>query len=279
MSSEEFNREVAAIEGVIAGEAQEVAESRKKNDIEAEVVEEVFVDGELVEVVVIEEFAKRGEKPPRAKTYVVRIDKKTYHIHKPDPTGEELLEAAGKTSAAYKLYQVFRGRQPEPVAPGQHVDLRAHGVERFTTVPKDPGEGSVAEVARRDFALGEADADSLDAMKLQWSTIADSGGTLFLVIERWKIPSGYNVTEATLALVIPRGYPDTQVDMAYFSPALARRDGKSINNLTSVTWPIGAFQQWSRHRTQQNPWRPGVDDLSTHLSLVDDWLRREFDIR
>jgi hypothetical protein len=279
MSTEEFSREIAVIEGTIAEETQEVAESHEKHIVETEIVEEVFQDGELVEIVVIEEFAKRGEKPPRAKTYVVRIDKKIYHIHKPDPTGEELLAAAGKTSAGYKLYQVFRGKQPEPVAPGQHVDLRAHGVERFTTVPKDPGEGSVAEAARRDFALGEADADSLDAMKLHWSTITEPGGTLFLVIEGWKIPPGYNVTEATLALVIPRGYPDTQVDMAYFSPALARQDGKGINNLTSVTWAIGEFQQWSRHRTQQNPWRPGVDDLSTHLSLVDDWLRREFDIR
>ncbi len=123
--------------------------SRTRNIIvETDIVEEVFQDGELVEVVVIEEFAKRGEKPPRAKTYVVRIDKKTYHIHKPDPTGEELLAAAGKTSAGYKLYQVFRGKQPEPVAPGQHVDLRAHGVERFTTVPKDP----VRAVLRRRLA-------------------------------------------------------------------------------------------------------------------------------
>jgi hypothetical protein len=279
MSKEELNREVAAIEGIIAEEAQESTEPRKNPNVEVEIVEEVFLDGELVEVAIIEEFAKRNEKPPRAKTYVVRIDKKTYHIHKPDPTGEELLAVAGKTSAKFKLYQVFRGRQPEPVAPEQHVDLRAHGVERFTTVPKDPGEGSIAEATRRDFALGEVDADALDAMKLQWSTVKEPSGTLLLVIEGWKIAPGYNVTAATLTLVLPRGYPDTQVDMAYFSPALARRDGKSINNLTTVKWTIGDFQQWSRHRTAQNPWRPGVDDLSTHLSLVDDWLRREFDIR
>jgi hypothetical protein len=279
MSKEQVNKEGPVIEGMIAGEAQAFTESGKNYSVEVEIVEEVFLDGELVEVVVIEEFAKRGETPPRAKIYVVRIDKKTYHIHKPDPTGEELLLAAGKTSAGYKLYQVFRGRQPEPVAPRQHVDLRAHGVERFTTVPRDPGEGGVAEAVRRDFALGDADTDSLDAMKLQWSTIKEVSGTLFLVIEGWRIPPGYNVAAATLALVLPRGYPDTQVDMAYFSPALVRRDGKGINNLTLVKWTIGEFQQWSRHRTSQNPWRPGVDDLSTHLSLVDDWLRREFDIR
>ena len=36
------------------------------------------------------------------------------------------------------------------------------------------------------------------------------------------------------------------------------------------------FQQWSRHRTTESPWRPGEDDLSSHLVLVDDWLEREF---
>lgn len=246
---------------------------------EVEIVEEVFVDGELVEIVVIEEFAKRGERPPRAKTYLVRIDKETYRIHKADPTGEELLAVAGKTSAKYKLYQIFRGKQPEPVAPDQHVDLRAHGIERFTTVPKDPGEGGSAAALRRDFQLAEADSDALDAMNIEWTTVKDPSGTLLLVIPGWSLPAGYNVATATLVLVLPAGYPDTQIDMAYFSPALSRTDGKTVNNLTSVTWSIGAFQQWSRHRTAQNPWRPGVDDISTHLSLVDDWLRREFERR
>jgi hypothetical protein len=102
---------------------------------------------------------------------------------------------------------------------------------------------------------------------------------LLLVIAGWSIPAGYNTPSATLVLIVPQGYPDTPIDMAYFSPALARSDGKGINNLTAVTWSIGAFQQWSRHRTAQNPWRLGVDDISTHLSLVDDWLRREFERR
>ena len=35
------------------------------------------------------------------------------------------------------------------------------------------------------------------------------------------------------------------------------------------------FQRWSRHRTGQNPWRPGIDNLHTHLSLVEEWLLRE----
>jgi hypothetical protein len=249
-------------------------------EVEVKIVEEVFVDGELVELVIIEEFAKRGEKPPHAKTYVIRIDKETYHVHKPDPTGEELLHLAGKTSAGYKLYQTFRGRQPEPVAPNQHVDLRAHGIERFTTVQKDPTEGSsLAEALRRDFKLAAEDEEYLDSLKLPWETVRELNGTLLLIIGGWSLPAGYNVPLAKLVLVIPQGYPDTQVDMAYFSPALSRRDGKQINNLSSIQWQVGTFQQWSRHRTGANPWRPGTDDFSTHLSLVDDFLRREFEIR
>src|ERR1700722_6452336 len=159
MANEERGRDIEAIAGSAAGRSHNHPGPSGENNTGVEIVEEVLVDGELVEVVVIEEFAKRGEKPPRAKTYLVRIDKKTYHIHKPDPTGEELLEAAGKTSAGYKLYQIFRGKQPEPVAPTQHVDLRAHGIERFTTVPKDPGEGGSAAALRRDFRLPKADDD------------------------------------------------------------------------------------------------------------------------
>jgi hypothetical protein len=58
-------------------------------EVEVKIVEEIFVDGQLVELVIIEEFVKRGEKPPHAKNYVIRIDKETYHLHKHNPTGEE----------------------------------------------------------------------------------------------------------------------------------------------------------------------------------------------
>ena len=253
---------------------------RAEDANEVILVEEIFDHGNLVDLVVIEEFARRGERPPRAKVYAVRIDKHVYHVHKADPTGEELLHLAGKSSATSKLYQIFKGKQPEPVLPTQHVDLHAQGIERFTTVPKDPREGSAATaVLRRDFVLPGTEMQFLDSLALPWSTVREPSGQLLLVIEDWQIPTGYTQRVAKLALVIPPGYPDTQIDMVYFSPALARSDGRQINNLTVVSWSIGVFQQWSRHRTPQQPWRAGVDDLSTHLSLVDDYLRREFTIR
>jgi hypothetical protein len=38
-----------------------------------------------------------------------------------------------------------------------------------------------------------------------------------------------------------------------------------------------SFQRWSRHRTAENPWRIGRDNLGTHIILVEDWLAREFE--
>ena len=77
------------------------------------------------------------------------------------------------------------------------------------------------------------------------------------------------------AIVIPPGYPDAQLDMVYFFPPLARADGGAIGALTPRRFDEKDWQQWSRHRTQQNPWRPGEDDIAGHLMLVDYWLRRE----
>jgi hypothetical protein len=127
---------------------------------------------------------------------------------------------------------------------------------------------------RRKFDLPEGDADYLRACGLAWDTLIENR-VRWLIIHDWPVPPGYTQTTVELALRIEAGYPVTQIDMAYFAPALKRADGRPIRALWDV--PIGGkpYQRWSRHRTCANPWRPGEDDLSTHLLLVEDWLRRE----
>jgi hypothetical protein len=61
----------------------------------------------------------------------------------------------------------------------------------------------------------------------------------------------------------------------YFCPHLARADGGQIRALTTRRFDDKDWQQWSRHRTAANPWRPGLDDLAGHFMLVDNWLLRE----
>ena len=129
---------------------------------------------------------------------------------------------------------------------------------------------------RREFVLPEKDVHHLESLGLPWETIGSpqqGGGYVF--IHDYPVPAGYNVTATTVALRIEPLYPDVQIDMAYFHPALSRLDGRGIAALADQTIDARNFQRWSRHRTSQNPWRPGIDCLATHIGQVQHWLENE----
>ena len=98
----------------------------------------------------------------------------------------------------------------------------------------------------------------------------------YSVERNFTVPDGYNVEKADVALLIHPTYPTAQIDMAYFFPALIRNDRAKIKALANQSIEGKIYQRWSRHRTPQNPWRSGLDDVSTHLELVKNWLLREF---
>ncbi len=127
---------------------------------------------------------------------------------------------------------------------------------------------------RKQFILPESDSDFLDSLGLQWETIVEAGGN-WLLIHHFPVPEGYTIKEVTVALMIPPGYPVAQIDMAFFHPHLARVNGWPIGALAFQNIDSKTFQRWSRHRTGENPWRPGVDDVSTHMSLVGNWFEKE----
>jgi hypothetical protein len=108
---------------------------------EGPILESEGVEAILAELVDIEEFAKRGEKPPRAHQYKFRIDDHFYTTSKAELTGREILAFAGKTPEQYFLRQRLRHGQVEQVTPDQVVDLREHGVERFITIPRENSDG------------------------------------------------------------------------------------------------------------------------------------------
>jgi hypothetical protein len=130
---------------------------------------------------------------------------------------------------------------------------------------------------RRQFDLPSFDLQYLGSTGLDWETIRE-GSACWLLLHARPVPEGYDIERVTIGLQIPSGYPDAQIDMAYFHPPLARKDGKAIGATDAKQDLDGkAFQRWSRHRTGEAPWRPGEDDVSSHLVLVDDWLAREFE--
>jgi Multiubiquitin len=99
---------------------------------------------EILDTVVdIEECSRTGRKPPRARHYRLRIDKKPYVVDTPHLTGRALLELAGKTPPEkWILRQIFRNGPAVPIGLDQKVDLTTQGVEKFSTMPKDISDGA-----------------------------------------------------------------------------------------------------------------------------------------
>lgn len=211
-------------------------------------------------------------KPTKPEVFKVQIDKQVYDVAEPRPTARRLLEIAGKIPPQnYALYQKGRGGQPERLPLDGEVDLTDPGIERFVTLPLDQTEGLGS---RRDFDLPEEDADWLEELGLRYELVAEDR-VLRVVIYGWPAPEGYDHGFADAHVRIDPGYPESQIDMVYFHPPLARLDGRTIGALCAEQFDGKVWQRWSRHRTPLNSWRPGIDNLSTHFALVDEWLNRE----
>jgi len=131
---------------------------------------------------------------------------------------------------------------------------------------------------RREFNLMPEDLEFVESSGLQWETIKDRN-QLWVILYDYTLPAGYNQKNVDIAINIPSGYPRAQIDMVYFFPAISRVDGKAIGALSNRAMDNMSWQRWSRHRTPQNPWREGVDNIATHLGLIEFWLVREFKLR
>ncbi len=127
---------------------------------------------------------------------------------------------------------------------------------------------------RRMFQLSEEDEEGLAAQGLPWEAVSENGVN-WLIFPNYPIPDGYSHRTAAAAIRIPPSYPDADIDMVYFYPALGLTSGRTITQLTPFQLDGNQYQQWSRHRTAANPWRPGLDSVCTHMLQVATWLERE----
>lgn len=205
-------------------------------------------------------------------TYKIWIDKEIIEVTVPLLHGRELLERAGKKPAEqFAIYLKVKGGQPRRIGLDEKVDLSRPGVERFVTLPLDQTEGFEG---RQDFDLPAEDLDWLCRIGRRFELVAERN-VLRVVVYGFPVPAGYNRTEVDLNVRIDPGYPDTQIDMVYVHPPLSRTDGRAIRALAQDQFDGKVWQRWSRHRTPANPWRPGIDNLSTHFGLVEEWFARE----
>jgi hypothetical protein len=230
-----------------------------------------FITKPWVDTVNIEDYGKKCQEVPVAHFYKARIQDKYYTFNSPYQTGKSIITATDKDPAKYDLLK-FSSNSAMPVKVGldEDVDLTQLCLIRFVLQPKEQTDG---RTGRREFELQAEDAAFLEKQGLLWESLV-FGTTTWLYIYDYPIPDGYNVTTCTLALRIPPQYPVPEIDMAYFMPALARKDGRQLHAVTTPTINGQVLQQWSRHRAAGD-WQPGIDNLSTHLFLVKSWLIKE----
>lgn len=228
------------------------------------------------EIIDIEWCTLHGHTPPKDRKYRIIVDNEKIVVDKEYMTGSEILILAGKNPPErFQLRQKYKGGKVITIAYAQLVCFTESGIEKFKTLPLDQTEG---EDPRRDFTLLEEDTAYLEHLNLTWEAV-NLQSALWIFIHNYPLPEGYNTTKATLGVRITSGYPTAQLDMIYFYPAIIRKDGLTIGGLSLVQIDGKSFQQWSRHRTDANPWRPNLDNLSTHVPLADAWLKLEFEKR
>jgi len=100
---------------------------------------------ELLDELDIEQFAKENAAncdKPRAKVYIIRVDRKTLRVPRPELTGKELLRLVEKTPQTHKIFQKIKGGETKEIEPDETVSFVRPGVERFMTIPCDTTEGS-----------------------------------------------------------------------------------------------------------------------------------------
>jgi hypothetical protein len=100
------------------------------------------VEAILEETVDLEEYAQRGERPPLAKGYRIRINGEPYVVSNPTVTGREILTLAGLLPVDnFTLRVKYAGDKPKKLGLDEVADLRRKGIEKFKALPKDQTEG------------------------------------------------------------------------------------------------------------------------------------------
>ena len=109
-----------------------------KLDRNAEAIREEILD----EIADLEEYAARGEQPPRCRGYRIRVNRERFVVYEEKPTRETILTTAGLTPVdTWTLRLIVRGCKPELIKEGESVDLTRPGVEKFKALPRDQTEG------------------------------------------------------------------------------------------------------------------------------------------
>jgi len=208
----------------------------------------------------------------RDPVWKLNVQGKVYSFDTPVISVREAVKKAGlNPDQAWHIYFNVEGKPKEEKTINDNLDLTTPGIEKLRLTPRNVSNGETADTLRRDFGLLDNDEKYLDEMGFQWETCVNEQSR-WLVINNYVLPEGYNLKLVQLALLIPEGYPMSQVDMFYVFPALTLSNGTGIP-ATQIVAVIdrNTYQGWSRHR----PWDPNTDSVISQLAMANGCLLQE----
>lgn len=108
----------------------------------------------------------------------------------------------------------------------------------------------------------EIEALRLDGTELE---MKEANGIVYLIIDKFRLPAGYNKQHTRLLLKIPLSYPNGNPDMFWTDPDL-RPSSNGKQAQTSLETALG--EQWLRFSWHPQRWNPGTDNLLTYIEFV-----------
>ena len=129
---------------------------------------------------------------------------------------------------------------------------------------------------RRDFPLPDEDVQSLNGWELYWEAV-EEGRQRAVLIYGFPLKEPFQPNKVDLKIKLPMDYSSgAALDMFFTSVQVTRADGREVPMLTQAgMFDDKAWWQWSRHYPSGTKWRPGVDNLGTHISFVQNILNEE----
>ncbi|MCP3371616.1 multiubiquitin domain-containing protein [Bradyrhizobium cajani] len=212
----------------------------------------------------------------RKPTWKLNVQGVLLTLHQPTiVVRQALLDAGFNPDQGWQIFLIVKNQPKRAVTLTDTVDLRTPGIEKLRLTPTGVNNGEPAPKPRRDFDVLEVDEKYLDALGCFWETVVDSGHR-WLLIHNYRVPAGYDQQMVTLALLIPTTYPGAEIDMFYTNPKLTLRSGQPIDRTQVSAIICGTpFNGWSRHRSGAAPWKPAIDNVVTHLALVESAIAKE----
>lgn len=121
--------------------------------------------------------------------------------------------------------------------------------------------------------LPDSDIAYLNERAIEFKLATEANMTC-VIIPAWRLPPGYNHSQADLLLRLSAGYPDIPPDMWWFDPAICLANGQAVQATELIEPYLGrTWQRWSRHFVP-GQWQSGIDGLESYFALIRAELNR-----